>query len=473
MKIVIPKIKAKMVLVLIFGYIVLLIATICNEASFLLMMVLMVWFYFFILSVSDIKNNIALFCFLISFFVFLIGREVCFNYFSVKVYYKYLVEENSFAFICLLLGMVGVGLGNFISSSDKSNVKMNIEPRTSYYPDYVQKIVMCAFFLSYLFSVIATFIQIFLVKQIGYLASYTDEALILGVPPVVSYISALTPTFFCLFLATYPNKKRAIVPIFLYEIYAILTVFTGKRYPFIAISMIILIYLVIRNKNEKGWITRRMVYAIIISIPLLLVFLSAYDSIRIGERVSYVSITDTIINFFDEQGGSINVIKRVKYHEEELKDLSFCSFENLRSVLTENLIVREITGAKVLSGNSVERAMNGNSLMHRLSYYTYGSAYLLGRGVGSCYIAELFHDFGYIGIFIGSVFLGRILRLVSYIDFSHFLRDGILLAIMYYVLLAPRGNFDGFIGGVFSIYSIVGIIFLYILVKYAGKKYTV
>ena len=389
MKIILPRMRARMVMVLIAIYVLLLIATLYKGASFLLMIVLMVWFYLLMLSISDIKNNIAYFCYLISFYVFLIGREVGFDYFSVEVYYKYLTGENNFAYCCLLISLLGIGVGNFIytSRTSQSNVfKMDIKSDVHYIV-YAQKTTKYGYYFCYLFSIIVVAVQIIMVRKIGYLASYTDEASVSGVPGIVFYIGAFTPTIFCLFLATYPSKNSAILPIVLYEIYGVLTILAGKRYPFIAISMIILIYLVIRNKSERGWITRKMIIAVIIALPLLLIFLSLYDSIRLGEEFTFTGILNTIIHFFDEQGGSINVIKRVKYYENEIKDLTFCSFENTRSVLFENLIMRRFTGIEVFSGNSIERAMNGNSLMHRLSYYTYGNAYLSGRGVGSCYIA--------------------------------------------------------------------------------------
>ena len=333
----------------------------------------------------------------------------------------------------------------------------------------VQKITEYVFFVCYVFLIITVFSQIILVKRVGYLASYMEETTA-NVPSIVAYIAAFTPVIFCIFLATCPSKKRAMLPMGLYEIYAVLTIFTGKRYPFIAISMLIIIYLTIRNKSEKGWINRKMIILIVIAIPFLMVLLTAYDSIRIGETFRFTSLKDSIIDFFDSQGGSINVIKRVKYYEKDLEDLYLTSFENTKTVLFENSIMRKLTGATVYNGNSIERAMNGNSLMHRLSYYSYGNAYLNGRGVGSCYIAELYHDFGYCGIFFGSIFYGWLIRCVSNIKFTHYIKDGILLAIMYYILLAPRGNFDGFVGNIFSLNSILGICITYIIVRMVERK---
>lgn len=461
-----PKLKSNMILLLALLYSVVIISTIYNEASFGLMLVLLLWLYLFILAVNNIKRSIGLFCFLIAFFVFLLGREICFQYLSVEVYYKYLEKENAFTYVCLGVSLIGIFIGTNLKSVKNKRVS-KIEENVS--SQNIQRVTEYLFIFCYIFLMISVLAQIVLVRRIGYLASYTDEA-VSNVPGFINYIAAFTPVIFCIFLATCPTKKRALLPMGMYEIYAVLTVFTGKRYPFIAISMLILIYMTIRNRSEKGWINKKLIYLLIISLPVLLVFMAAYDSIRIGEAFKFTNLKSTIIDFFDSQGGSVNVIKRVKYYENDLKDLFLTSFENTRTALFSNVIMRRLTGVTVYYGNSIERAMKGNSLMHRLSYYSYGNAYLAGRGVGSCYIAELYHDFGYLGILLGSVFYGWLIQKISNLKFSHYIRDGILLATMYYLLLAPRGNFDGFVGGIFSLYSILGIFTTYIIVKSVDQK---
>lgn len=468
MKMVFPKLNTKQIIMLIILDIFVLISTLVKNASPILMLVILLWLYLLFLTISDIKNNIALFCFLIAYFVFLVGREVCFQYLSVEVYYKYLVKENTFTYFCLIISLIGIWCGTYIKNEkkDKNNSYYVVKEHSL----NIQIITELIFLLCYCFLIVTVIAQIVLVRSVGYLASYTDEAVSTNIPRIVSYIAAFTPVIFCVFLSSYPSKKKVILPIVLYEIYAVLTVLTGKRYPFIAINMIILIYITIRSKNEKGWMSKKVILLLIIAIPFLIVFLVAYDSIRLGETFKVSNITNIFIDFFDSQGGSVNVIKRVKYYENDLSDLFLTSFENTRNAIFENAIARKITNVQVYSGNSIERALHGNSLMHRLSYYSYGSTYLTGRGVGSCYIAELYHDFGYVGIFFGSMFYGWLIKCVSNIRFNHYLRDGIVLAIMYYLLLAPRGNFDGFIEGVFGLYSLLGILTTYIIIKLVNQK---
>ena len=114
--------------------------------------------------------------------------------------------------------------------------------------------------------------------------------------------------------------------------------------------------------------------------------------------------------------------------------------------------------------------MHGHSLAHRLSYYTYGDAYLMGRGTGSSYIGELYHDFGYIGVFLGSAVYGYILRAVASISFRKPFRDAILLSMTYTLFFAPRGEFDRFIDCFFTLYTLAGLAFVYFFYRTFRRK---
>lgn len=212
--------------------------------------------------------------------------------------------------------------------------------------------------------------------------------------------------------------------------------------------------------------------SVVIATPMIILFLTAYDSIRSGEPFSFNGFFHTIIAFFDSQGGSINVIKRVAYYADDIADLQLCSFDSTRTLLFENLITRQFSNVTVYSGNSVEHALYGHSLAHRLSYYTYGNGYLAGHGTGSCFIAELVHDFGYIGVFVGSFIYGRFLKYIDSISFSKPWKDGIILAIFYYVLLAPRGSFDGFVGNIFGLFSLMGYTVMFLIVSALERRKT-
>lgn len=461
-------IKPRTYIILMIMFLIVVLSTLICDAPFLLMIVIMLWCTLFIFFANNISSNVTTLCFLMSMYVFLIGREVCFYYLNVEIYYKYLTSEDTFAYTCLLVSMVGIAAGKIIGTKNHTTAIY-----TKQYPNNIfllGKVSKTVFYFCYIFQMLATILQIIFVRNVGYIASYSEETGGAGIPAVISYIGAFMPIAFCLYIATKPSKDAAKFPMIFYEIYAILTVFTGKRYPFVAISLILLVYIVLRNREERGWITKRMFTYVVILTPVLIFFLTAYDSIRAGKNFNFNGVFNTIVDFFDSQGGSINVIKRVAYYADDIRDLKLCSFDSTRTLLFENLITRRIFNTTVFSGNSVEHALYGHSLAHRLSYYTYGNSYLLGHGSGSCFIAELVHDFGYLGVFAGSFLYGKFLNYIDSLSFSHPYKDGISFAILYYILLAPRGGFDGFVGNVFGLYSLVGYVIIFCAVNILKRK---
>jgi len=467
---VLQKLNSKSVFALIAAWIALVVLTLVLDASYVLMITLMLWVFVLIYSCQDISDNIALFCFLISFYVFLLGREVAFNFFGLERYYLYLVPYNNIAFGCLQLSLVGILIGDTLwRNVHKSNTNRTF-PISNYSSD-MQKVSRNVFYFCYLFQVAAVVLTARYVSDVGYLASYTNAFSGPGVPSIVSYIAGFSTVAFCLYLSTQPDMKDARIPMALYELYGLLTLLTGQRFPFIAVNMLLLIYIIIRYRSDKRWFSKRIGIALIIIIPILMILLSVIGSIRLNQTFNVSSVFNALLVFFDSQGGSINNINRVLHFKDQLTDLHFTSFESTRAVLTENIIMRNLFDVKVYEGNSYEHAIFGHSLSHRLSYLTYYDGYLQGMGVGSCYIAELLHDFKYAGVLIGNIIYGYLLRAISQINFSYFIRDGLLLAIVFYLILAPRGGFDSFVGGVFSLYSLLGILVMYLVAKSLNKKH--
>ena len=426
--------------------------------------VIALWIGLFAYSIITIKRSPLLFCFLIAFFVFLLGRQFCYHYLHMEQVYAFLNETNTYVYWCMIISLVGIIGGMLIASkTDRPyRVKQLIAfPVENKNVRAYQNATKAIFYLCYIALMTATVMQIVFVHRVGYLSSYTEDAGGAGTPTYVSYLARFAPVAFCLFLGSKPSRKKAALPIILYELYAVLTLLTGQRYPFIGVSMLILVYLILRSKDEKGWMKRYYYVAMIVAIPVLMLFLTAYDSMRRGISFSFNNYVETIENFFVQQGGSVNVIRRTVYHADQLKNMRFVSFQSIYSSLFENGISRRLFKITIYSGNSIERALYSNNLAHRLSYIVYGNEYLTGKGTGSSYIGELLHDFGNAGVFLGSLLYGFLLKKIDRIEFRNTVIDGIKLSMIYYLLLAPRGQFDSFIGSVFNLYSLIGFFLVF------------
>lgn len=453
---------------LIYSGLVLVMAAV-HQISILLVLVLLIWGSIFCAGITDLRNNIALICFLIAFFVFLLGRQVVYSLFSRNEVYSFLNVTNNYTYLTLAVALLGIVLGWWMS---KNHIFLSMlrKPKRSFldkeqYGNNYSDACKCMYYLCYIFSLIAVYYQIIYVRRVGYLASYTAEAGGAGTPGFVTYFSSFTVVALSLFLATFPTKKEVIRALVFYEIYAFLTLLTGQRYPFVGISMFAISYFVIRGRREKGWIKKRYFIYVLCMLPLLMVFLTAYDAIRLGNKFNFDGLANSLVSFLDEQGGSINVIRRTIYNAKDLSDMHLVSFGNTYSALFENFIARAVFGVKTFSGNTLERALNGHDYSARISLIAYGDAYLKGQGSGTSYIAELLHDFGLFGVALGSIFYGVVLNNISKMQPGNKLWNGIELAMMYYLYLSPRGGFDAFVGGIFRIYSIFLFAILILLAK--------
>lgn len=449
------------------------------EVSLLFTSVLIIWTGVLIYTFTDIKRHIVLFCFLVSFFVFLIGRELCFAYFGLGRYYRYLEKYNNATFGLMSISMITLMMGykfadNYNIKAYKlgvslihrghANKRIQVIQLNEYYDQKkikMRKASSIAYYFCLLCSLIEVVLKIRLVGVIGYLGTYVESNV--SSPTILGYVSSFTIVALSIYLSTCPRKRITWFTLLLYEFYAILTMLTGHRYTFVAISMYNMTYVVYRHKVEGRWISKKFIVGIILALPFVLVIMNNIDAVRTGQDSGNRSLINTIVSFLDGQGGSINVIKRVMYYKDKLSDMVLTSFSNTRTVLLENAVIRRLTGIKVYSGNSIDNALHGHFLSHRLSYYEYGSYYLSGHGTGSSYIAELYLDFGWIGVIIGNIIYGYAISRVTDIDNQHYIRNALIFASQYYLYLAPRGDFDGMIGGLFSIVSILGMLGIWML----------
>lgn len=479
--------KSKLLIRLLIGFIIsafILTLTIVVRSGFIFSAALILWIWMLIYTLGDVKKHIVLICYLLSFFVFLFGRELCFSFLGLDRYYLYLQEFNNMSFWLIVISLIFLWIGYVFA--DKTVIRfrngvVSFQQGTCYSDNLLgreedirqgnKKRIRIAAQIAYYFCLLFSFADIILqiqqVQSVGYLGSYVDSNV--STPTLLGYFSSFTVVALCIYLGTCPSKLASWIALLCYEIYGCLTMLTGHRYAFIAISMIFICYIVYRHRKELHWISRGMIIGILIAVPFIIILMNMIDLARLGQIGKTNGVKDGIIRFLDAQGGSVNIINRIFYYQDQLKDMSFTSFSNTRTVLFENAIARRLFNIQVYSGNSIENAMNGHYLSHRLSYLEYGSQYLSGRGVGSCYIAELFHDFGYIGLILGNLVYGFGIRRITDLKGSHYIRNGLLLASQYFLFLSPRGDFDGVIGGLFTVTSILGMAAI-ILLSYCFRK---
>lgn len=451
--------------IILFSSICLLAYSLLAEANVIFALTLSIWTGMFMYALLNIKKNVALFCFLITFFLFLLGRETVFALFNVPRYYIYSEEIDNKTYFILLISLLMAAIGIWIS--DKIFLNGKDKPILVYSKSY-PTIAKYFFYISCAAAIIRTAQKAILVAAVGYVESYQSG---IGLQnSFLVYFASFCDVALCLYLACSPSKRETKKVILLYELYLVLTLFTGLRSVIMVGNLFIIMYVIIRHVRDGDWIKKEHIAVFCLLIPITAVFLYVFDFLRSGRAFEFDGLFKTLISFLDQQGGSVNNIKRVMYYHDQIKDLNLVSFSGMNDNLFKNFIMRTFFEVKTYSGNSVEHALEGNSLAHRLSYYVYGIGYLNGKGTGSSYIAELYHDFGLIGVCAGNILYGILLKKISDVKLDNRLTSGFLLLFFFSIIYAPRSNFDGFLSSVISIRTIIGIVMIFIIAQFYDKN---
>ncbi len=438
---------------------------------------LIVWINLLVYSVMDIQERGIFFGFLICFFTFLMGRQALeyFGLHDVETIFPDIIEAKTDFLI--LMALIGVFLGYIIFSNVKfrdRNKLLNSGGVNDSLIQTVKKVSKICFIISFPFALLTLAEQIVFVNTMGYYASYVAYSSQL--PGVVLRLGSMNKIFFFLFLGCLPSKKETSFPIVLYGIYLISILFTGHRYDCIGGILILVVYYILRNKlsnEEEKWIGRKEVLILAIGAGVLVVVANIVAVTRFGGNAS-VSSSGFLTEFLYQQGVSIKVIKRYLEYKSSLPSGKLYFLGSTLSYLSQSIPGRLI-GMATYGGNSVETARNGYYLAHALSYQAMGNQYLSGAGMGSSYIAEIHYSFGSIGVFLGSILYGVMLKKMFVLRESHVWWNAAVLVMLNAVFFSPRSSFDGFLGDLINVntwgtFLIVFIVSSLLHSNYSGKS---
>ena len=131
----------------------------------------------------------------------------------------------------------------------------------------------------------------------GYLTSFTETA---GVPSVVSRFALFFTPAFTVFLATMPSAKQMRLPMCVYGVYLLASVFTGRRNMIVTSLMMLALYLVLRDNllpREKRVLTKRVVLIVCLLGLGGVYLLQIVAYLRSGMSAGGSSFLSTIVSF--------------------------------------------------------------------------------------------------------------------------------------------------------------------------------
>lgn len=411
------------------------------------------------------RERIISFLFFLALFVFIFGRELLEIFAGIRRndYPEYL---NTMVYCELLVAVVSILMGYFacnylvegsISLSARkrkpkkyrkyglhqTNIRKSIALNSKLLESKYRNSIFAVFFLVLTVGLVIRLFAFYYVYSHGYKALYTHFVdlkqnnlyLLLGEKLELIILPA-----FCCLIAGEMSKKRQKQVLISYLIYLGLSLLSGQRFNSVIGLLLVLVYFAVNNTESllKGFKKHRMRYSAI-------GITTAFSSLSVFSLVEYIRGTasgifnNPILNFFYQQGVSILVLKKEILYSDRLNPDVYYSL----SAFYYGIIGR-IFGNTVYHGNNVENALYGSSLTHALTYATDPNLYLNGGGIGGSFIAEVHHDFGFLGIYLFCLFYGALLFWLDRLGRSY-IGDCLRYLIVPAIIWAPRGETTGFI----------------------------
>ncbi len=288
-------------------------------------------------------------------------------------------------------------------------------------------------------------------------------------------ISSMADYAMCLFLATFPKKKWVYPVLILYVLGTVPDLIIGVRNPIVLAILFSFVYFLFRDilEGRSYWFGKVEKAAVILLLPAALIFLAFYNYIREGQSVD-MGVLESIVDLFYKQGVSFDVLCRAYDVMPDLPDVveKNYTFGPFIDYLTRGSFGQHLFGTASLgSQNSEELAIYGNSFAHSMSYLA-NPDYLSGHGLGSSYLLELFADWGYAGVVLGSTVFGAVMRRMG-----DGMRNGILLRTivltgLLQLFFVPRSDATGWLLFLVTFQFWLAIGFCFCVAGLLNKKYS-
>lgn len=315
-----------------------------------------------------------------------------------------------------------------------------------------------------LFAAINIIDQIRYVLKNGYLDFYLNYTN--SIPYVIVFLATFFDYFFIFYMATMPSKKQCMPIIAIYLFINIASMGMGQRGGAVLAVMFIITYFFIRNKinpGKKTWITRKGILTITMSVPIVisLLFLMAY--VRADKDTDSFDKQNLMLNFFYQQGVTVNVIGFVKDYEDDLPEGKFYSVGKVIEFLNHNIISQVLFGTKGIKPQTTEHALEDHTLHATLTYFESPNLYFSGGGYGGCYIADLWADWGLIGIIIGNIIYGICLAKIRDWCSKSFWMASVGLLMYSCIIFAPRSNYIDYVYIFIPFTALISFVIIYLV----------
>lgn len=410
-------------------------------------------------AVKNINKNIAFILFLVAFFTFLMGRlflPLIVNMSDYSdVFYSYMDYKPSTYFHVIL--SFYITLFFMFLSYTVIERKMPFFLNPSFFPDsqrivFIRRCAKIAIWVSFPFALLVILERVRYVVINGYAGMLLVQES--NLPTIVIILSALFEYMVYLFLATLPSKRESRIVIILYLFFAFSNILGGDRGEFVLPVFVVIFYFFLRNRlytGDSNWIGRKGILSLVMAAPLAMILLFSIAYLRDSKDLDHDSAGLLVGGFLYQQGASLNVVASAYENEKLLPQGKLYSMGPLIDYLKNNHFSRILFGTKPYEIGSHDLATKGNSLDSAITYLEAPEFYASGGGMGSCFIAEAFHDFGYIGVILYSLLYGLVLASIPKWNSRNVWLSVIAFVFLKYIMYAPRARATAFIASAASV----------------------
>lgn len=274
------------------------------------------------------------------------------------------------------------------------------------------------------------------------------------IPWIIGVLEPMMLFSLCSYLACMPRRRPAVICLAMYVLTTVPMLMIGSRSEFVITFLFGALYFILRamTDTEERWITKRLIAVVCIAAPVGIFAMGAMNYTRAGSTIDGFGFMSLISDALFKQGVSFTVLGHGYDVDPQIQELGFRFFSigGIISTITQGFIGQTFLGCPDLgSTNSAYLALNGTSYAHAMSFFAHPN-YLGGEGYGSSYILELYADFGFAGIVVGSFILGASFSLLSTMIGRRWFGGMVALTAASYVFHMPRGYFIEWIDFIIS-----------------------
>lgn len=432
--------------------------------------VIIYWFCSVIYAYRGKQNTIVYLFFLITFFVFLLGKDIFIRLLGFETtILGSSFSDNTMCFIyfVMFLSLFSMSWGVILF---RPKIKRITFPFGNEKRFLMKQVILKIYYITIGAKYILTILNVYNAIVYGYGVNAVSNGI--STPYILLKLSQFADISFIGFLLLAPSKKELKLPIILYILVLVLSLLSGVRgdmmYPLVVLFMYLLFRDYISSESfqlKEKFLTKKLKLAIVIILPFLLIFLSLFANIRLGNKIESTGLIKDLSGFFIQQGGSYNVIGYVKEYKDVLPSTNisytFGPFLDRLEPLQSNYLEPD--------PKSYE-AVYGNNLGATITWFVDPYYYYNGGGLGSQYIAELYADFGYVGVVFFSFILGIVMSKAIFFSIKNWILCVLFASSIRVIIEMPRSFYLNFVQNILSIWNIIFLLILNTYVNYRMKN---